>query len=121
MNIVEVPIVDKEVEIYEPECKRIKTDYCSENSVSLPGIIHDAADIDTTTNTTTIPVGFEPGMFKQEETDVQIITTDTETIIQTETHTQDVNQESQQSQSQSQPPTQQKVILLLFKMVFASF
>lgn len=101
-------MVDKEVEIYEPESKKMKTDYCSENSVSLPGIVSEITDI----NTTSLPIGFEPGMFKQEETDVHIITTDAETIIQTEPHSEDLQQDEFQQQ-QSQPPTQQKVLIFL--------
>lgn len=43
----------------EPAAKKPKTDFCSDNSASLPGIL-SGGDV-------TGPVGFEPGMFKQED------------------------------------------------------
>lgn len=43
-----------------PEAKRIKTDYGSDNSVSLPGMSSGSG-----------PIGFEPGMFKSEDDNSQ--------------------------------------------------
>lgn len=40
-----------------PEAKRVKTEFCSDNSVSLPGILPGSSG----------PVGFEPGMFKNDD------------------------------------------------------
>lgn len=41
----------------QPEAKRVKTEFCSDNSVSLPGILPGSSG----------PVGFEPGMFKHDD------------------------------------------------------
>lgn len=41
-----------DVPVLQPDLKKIKTDFSSDNSVSLPGITGDGG-----------PVGFEPGMF----------------------------------------------------------
>lgn len=43
-----------------PEAKKIKTDYGSDNSVSLPGMSGGSG-----------PIGFEPGMFKSEDDNSQ--------------------------------------------------
>lgn len=50
--------MDKEQEqlFQPPEIKKQKTEFCSDNSASLPGMVGDTG-----------PVGFEPGMFKQED------------------------------------------------------
>lgn len=40
-----------------PDAKRPKTDFCSDNSVSLPGILPGSSG----------PTGFEPGMFKNDD------------------------------------------------------
>lgn len=40
-----------------PEAKRLKTEFCSDNSVSLPGLNAGSSG----------PTGFEPGMFKNED------------------------------------------------------
>lgn len=44
-------------EIRPPEAKKMKTEFCSDNSVSLPGILTGSFG----------PVGFEPGMFKGDD------------------------------------------------------
>lgn len=44
-------------ETRQPETKRVKTEFCSDNSVSLPGILSGSSG----------PVGFEPGMFKHDD------------------------------------------------------
>lgn len=49
-------------DIQPSEAKKAKTDFCSEDSASLPGILIDS---------NAPPVGFEPGMFKQED-DVKV-------------------------------------------------
>lgn len=41
----------------QPDAKRVKTEFCSDNSVSLPGILPGSSG----------PVGFEPGMFKNDD------------------------------------------------------
>lgn len=41
----------------QPDAKRVKTDFCSDNSVSLPGILPGSSG----------PVGFEPGMFRNDD------------------------------------------------------
>lgn len=41
----------------QPDSKRVKTEFCSDNSVSLPGILPGSSG----------PVGFEPGMFKNDD------------------------------------------------------
>lgn len=41
----------------QPDTKRVKTEFCSDNSVSLPGILPGSSG----------PVGFEPGMFKNDD------------------------------------------------------
>lgn len=45
-----------EAAIRPPDAKKMKTEFCSDNSVSLPGITGSSG-----------PVGFEPGMFKNED------------------------------------------------------
>lgn len=45
------------MDIRPPESKRVKTEFCSDNSVSLPGILPGSSG----------PVGFEPGMFKNDD------------------------------------------------------
>lgn len=47
-------------EFQPSDAKKAKTDFCSEDSASLPGILVDS---------NAPPVGFEPGMFKQEQDD----------------------------------------------------
>lgn len=42
--------------VQPPETKKVKNEYYSDNSVSLPGMV-----------STPGPIGFEPGMFKQED------------------------------------------------------
>lgn len=49
--------VDNDTDSRPPEAKKIKTEFCSDNSVSLPGILPGG----------TGPVGFEPGMFKNDD------------------------------------------------------
>lgn len=44
-------------DIRQPDVKRVKTEFCSDNSVSLPGILPGSSG----------PVGFEPGMFKNDD------------------------------------------------------
>lgn len=92
--------VDKEIEICEPPMKKLKSDYCSDNSVSLPGIVGGMSDIDAAA----APIGFEPGMFKQEDDDdVSIVTMETvETVVQ-----------SQLPPDLQQPNQPQKVSLIL--------
>lgn len=41
----------------QPDSKRVKTEFCSDNSVSLPGILPGSSG----------PIGFEPGMFKNDD------------------------------------------------------
>lgn len=56
-EIIDVDELDKEQELFQPpENKKQKTEFCSDNSASLPGMVGDTG-----------PVGFEPGMFKQED------------------------------------------------------
>lgn len=55
--MVEEQKIDEEDEIVEPEPKKMKTDFNSDNSVSLPGIASGTSG----------PTGFEPGMFKTED------------------------------------------------------
>lgn len=43
--------------IKPPEAKRMKNEFCSDNSVSLPGMASGTSG----------PTGFEPGMFKTDE------------------------------------------------------
>lgn len=105
MNIIDMP-VDKEIEIYEPPLKKSKSDYCSDNSVSLPGIVGDMSGIDTAA-----PIGFEPGMFKQEDDDDVSIVTTTETV---ETVVQ-----SQPPPNLQQPNQQQKVNKILLILLLA--
>lgn len=50
-------------DIQPSDAKKAKTDFCSEDSASLPGILIDS---------NAPPVGFEPGMFKQEDDGVKI-------------------------------------------------
>lgn len=45
------------MDVRPPESKRVKTEFCSDNSVSLPGILPGSSG----------PVGFEPGMFKNDD------------------------------------------------------
>lgn len=46
-----------EAAVRSTDAKKMKTEFCSDNSVSLPGIIPGSSG----------PVGFEPGMFKNED------------------------------------------------------
>lgn len=64
-EIIDVDELDKMEtgsDVDQPPAKRSKTDFNSDNSASLPGI-------PATPGETAGPVGFEPGMFKQEEGD----------------------------------------------------
>lgn len=59
-------IVEKKINEFQPsDAKKAKTDFCSEDSASLPGILVDS---------NAPPVGFEPGMFKQDDDDLKIKT-----------------------------------------------
>lgn len=57
-EIIDVDELDNKDE--PPLAKKMKTDFHSDNSASLPGLAGTAG-------ATTGPVGFEPGMFKQED------------------------------------------------------
>lgn len=49
---------DMDSDVRQPDPKRVKTEFCSDNSVSLPGIQVSGSSG---------PVGFEPGMFKNDD------------------------------------------------------
>ncbi len=64
-EIIDVEDIEekKPIEFQPSDAKKAKTDFCSEDSASLPGILVDS---------NAPPVGFEPGMFKQDEDSTKV-------------------------------------------------
>lgn len=64
-EIIDVEDVEekKVAEFHPSDAKKAKTDFCSDDSASLPGILVDS---------NAPPVGFEPGMFKQDDDGLKV-------------------------------------------------